>query len=45
MYTEVNGFNQVITYTKESLGKDQSVKVVPLGNDCYRIEMIPQGRY
>ena len=45
MYTEVSGFNQVIIYTKESLEKGQSVKVVPLGNDRYRIEMTPQGRY
>ncbi|MGN7329849.1 hypothetical protein [Bacillus altitudinis] len=45
MYTEVSGFNQVITYTKKSLEQRQSVKVTPLGNDCYRIEMTSQGRY
>lgn len=45
MYTEVRGFNQVITFTKQSLDKGQTVKVTPLGNDCYRIEMTSQGRY
>ncbi|MEK4049823.1 hypothetical protein [Bacillus sp. FSL K6-2839] len=45
MYTEVTGFNKVITFTKDSLDKNQTVKITPLGNDCYRIEMSSQGKY
>lgn len=44
-YTEVRGFNQVITFTKESLDKGRAVEVTPLGNDCYRIRMSVQERY
>lgn len=44
-YTEVSGFDQVITFTRESLDKGRTVEVTPLGNDCYRIKMTAQERY
>lgn len=43
-YTEVRGFNQVITFTKESLDKGRTVEVTPLGNDCYPIRMTAKER-